>query len=129
MLSQTTEDKQLTFVPATCPKSKGPFHRNLEKTPWTNEEAGQTAPPVASYQADTTSYLLYLGPLSTWPETQDWQFFFSVASPYRGNPWDTEFTPKDFPTTHKIPSTLPKRWELHEDYSLMLKPRTSTAVD
>ena len=31
------------------------------------------------------------------------------------NPWDKEFSPKDFPTAHKIPSTLPKRWELHED--------------
>ena len=45
------------------------------------------------------------------------------------NPWDQEFSPKDFPTAHKIPSTLPKRWELHEDSPLMLKPPTSTAVD
>ena len=36
-------------------------------------------------------------------------------SPTVENPWDKEFSPKDFSTAHKIPSTLPKRWELHED--------------
>ena len=45
------------------------------------------------------------------------------------NPWDREFTPKDFPTSHKVPSTLPKRWELHEDSPIILKPPTSTAVE
>ena len=50
-------------------------------------------------------------------------------SPTVENPWDKEFSPKDFSTAHKIPSTLPKRWELHEDSPLMLKPPTSTAVD
>ena len=54
---------------------------------------------------------------------------FSVASPTMENPWDKEFAPKDFPTMHKIHSTLPKRWELHEDSPFMLKPLTSTAVD
>ena len=45
------------------------------------------------------------------------------------NPWEKEFTPKDFPTTHKILSTLPKCYELHDDSPLMFKPPTATAVD
>ena len=44
------------------------------------------------------------------------------------NPWDKDFVPKDFPTTHKIPSTMPKRWDLHASSPLMLRPPKSTAV-
>ena len=44
------------------------------------------------------------------------------------NPWDKEFIPKDFPTTHKIPLTMPKRWDLHASSPLMLRPPQSTAV-
>ena len=39
------------------------------------------------------------------------------------------FPPKDFPTSHKVPSTLPKCWELHEDSPIMLKPPNSIAID
>ena len=49
--------------------------------------------------------------------------------PTTKNPLDKEFKPKDFPTSHKVPSMLPKRWELHEDSPIMLKPPTSTAVE
>ena len=45
------------------------------------------------------------------------------------NPWSKKLSPKDFPTTHKIPSMLPKRWELYNDSHLMLKPPTATAVE
>ena len=44
------------------------------------------------------------------------------------NPWDKSFIPKEFPTTHKIPSALPKRWDLHSTSPLMLRPPLSTAV-
>ena len=39
-----------------------------------------------------------------------------------------DFVPKDFPTTHKIPSNMPKRWDLHASSPLMLHPPQSTAV-
>ena len=58
-----------------------------------------------------------------------------VARPTSGlphtvdNPWSKEFTHKDFSTAHKIQSTLPKRWELHKDSPLMLKPLIYTAVE
>ena len=45
------------------------------------------------------------------------------------NPWDKEFTPKDFPTAHKVHSTLPKQWKLHEGSPIMLKPPASSAVE
>ena len=45
------------------------------------------------------------------------------------NPWNKEYSPKDFPTSHNIPSTLPICWELHEDSPLMMKPPTSAAVE
>ena len=41
------------------------------------------------------------------------------------NPWDETFVPKEFPTTHKIPSTMPKRWDLHASSPLMLRPPQS----
>ena len=44
------------------------------------------------------------------------------------NPWDKSFVPKEFPTTHKIPSTMSKRWDLHASSPLMLRPPQSTAV-
>ena len=44
------------------------------------------------------------------------------------NPWDKTFILKEFPTTHKIPSTMPKRWDLHTTSPLMLRPPQSTAV-
>ena len=44
------------------------------------------------------------------------------------NPWDKTFVPKEFPTTHKIPSTMPKRWDLHASSPLMLRPPQSNAV-
>ena len=45
------------------------------------------------------------------------------------NPWEKEFTPKDFPMAHKVPSALPKRWELHDESHIMLKPTTLSAVE
>ena len=47
-----------------------------------------------------------------------------MAPPPVRNPWDKDFVPKDFPTTHKIPSTMPK----NASSPLMLRPPQSTAV-
>ena len=44
------------------------------------------------------------------------------------NPWEKTFVPKEFPTTHKIPSSMPERWDLHSSSPLMLRPPQSTAV-
>ena len=38
------------------------------------------------------------------------------------------FVPKEFPTTHNIPSSMPKRWDLHSSSPLVLRPPQSTAV-
>ena len=128
ILSQT-EDKQLINVSAARPKSDGPFHSNLEKQPELKKKQDKLHlrwPPIKETQRVVNRTLgLYQhgqqhkagSSSSQWPP------------PTVENPWDKEFTPKDFPTRHKIPSTLPKRWELHADSPLMLKPPTSMAVD
>ena len=128
ILSQT-EDKQLINVSAARPKSDGPFHSNLEKQPELKKKQDKLHlqwPPIKETQQVVNRTLgLYQhgqqhkagSSSSQWPP------------PTVENPWDKEFTPKDFPTRHKIPSTLSKRWELHEDSPLMLKPPTSMAVD
>ena len=53
----------------------------------------------------------------------------STFKPMVTNPWDKEFSHKDFPSSHKVPSNLPKRWEQHDVSPVMLKPPISTAVE
>ena len=112
MLSQTTKDKQLINVSATRPKSECPFHSNLEKLHELKKQDKLHLqwPPIKETQR-VISRTLGLDQHGQQPQTgsssSQW------PPPTVENPWDKEFTPKDFPTTHKIPSTLPKQWELH----------------
>ena len=129
MLSQTTEDKQLINVSVTHPKSEGPFHSNVEKHDEIKKKQDKLNlqwPPIKETQrvVNRTLGLYRHGQQpNTGSSSSQW------PPPTVENPWDKECAPKDFPTTHKIPSTLPKRWELHEDSILMLKPLTSAVVD
>ena len=107
MLSQMTEDKQLINVSAAHPKSNGPFHSNLETQPELKKKQDKLLlqwPPIQETQrvVDVTLGLYQHGQQpksgsssSQWP------------TPTVKNSWDKEFSPKDFPTTHKIPSILP----------------------
>ena len=128
MLSQTREDKHLINVSSSCPKAEGPFHSHLERESQFKKKQDKLHlqwPPIkeTKWVKDRTLGLYQHGPqpkagsASTWPP------------PTVKNPWAKEFSQKDFPTTHKIPSTLPKCWELHDDSPLMLKPPTATAVE
>ena len=129
MLSQTSEDKQLINVTAARAKAGGPFRRNLEaqhELKKKQEKLHLQSPPIQeTKRVVNRTFGLYQhrqqpkagSSSSQWPP------------PTVKNPWDKEFTPKDFPTSHKVPSTLPKRWELHEDSTIMLKPPTSTVVE
>ena len=69
MHSQMTEDKQSINVSVARPKSDGPSHSNLEAQPDTQEEAGQTASPVATYKGDPTGLEPCFGTLPTWTAT------------------------------------------------------------
>ena len=129
MLSQTSEDKHLINVTAVRPKTDGPFRSNLEAQPELKKKQEKLHlqwPPIKETQCvvDRTMGLYQHG-----QEPKAGSSSYQWLPPTVENPWDKEFPPKDFPTPHKIPSTLPKRWELHEDSPLMLKPPTSTAVD
>ena len=121
MLSQTTKDKHLINVSTSRPKAEGPFHSQLDK----QDKLHLQWPPIKGTQwvVNRTLGLYQNGQQPKAGSSYQW------PPPTMENPWEKEFSPKDFPTTHKIPSTLPKRWELHEDSPLMLKPPTSTAVD
>ena len=121
MLSQTSEDKHLINITAARPKTDGPFHSNLEVQP-----AGRAASTVKETQRVMNRTLgLYQHGKQSKAGSSSYQW----PSPTVENPWNKEFSPEDFPTAHKIPSTLPKRWELHGDSALMLKPPTSTVVE
>ena len=84
---------------------------------------------MASYQGDQAGYRQNSRPISAWPSAQSWKCFFYLASPYCRESMGERVSPKDFPMTHKIRSTFPKCWELHDDSPLMLKPPTATAVE
>ena len=127
MLSQTSEDKHLINIPPS--RTKGPFRSNLEsqaELKKTEEKLHVQWPPikVTQWVVDRTLGLYQHGQQpkaglssSSWP-----------PSPVT-NPWDKDFNPKDFPTAHKVPSTLPKHWELHNDSPIMLKLLTSSTVE
>ena len=129
MLSQTSEDKQLINVTAARPKTDGPFRSNLEAQPELKKKQDKLHlqwPPIKETQRVVNRTLgLYQHGQQPKAGSSSYQW----PPPTVENPWNKEFSPKDFPTAHKIPSTLPKRWELHEDSPLMLKPPTSTVVD
>ena len=128
MLSQTTEDKELINVSAARPKSDGPFYSNLETQPVLKKKQDKQHlqwPPIKETQwvvNRTLELYQYEQQPKAGSSSNQW------PPPTVENPWDKEFSRKDFPTTHKIPSTLSKHWELHEDSPLILKPPT-TAVN
>ena len=129
MLSQTSEDKHLINVSAARPKTDGPFHINLEVQPEFNKKQEKLHlqwPPIKETQRVVNRTL---GLYQHWQQPKAGCFSYQWPPPTVENPWGKEFSPMDFPTAHKIPSTLPKRWKLHEDSLLMLKPPTSTAAD
>ena len=126
MLSQTSEDKQLINIIAARAKTDGPFRSKLEAQPEIKKKQEKLHlqwPPIQETKrvADRILGLYQHGQQpkagsssSQWPP------------PTVKNPWYNEFSPKDFPTSHKVPSTLPKRRKLHEDSPIMLKPPSST---
>ena len=129
MLSKTSEDKQLINVTSSRTKSEGPSRSNLESQvdlKRTEDKLYLQWPPTKATQrvVDRTLGLYQQGQqFKAGSSSKCW------PPPTVKNSWDKEFTPKDFPTAHKVPSTLPKRWELHQESPIMMKPPTSSAVE
>ena len=129
MLSQITEDKQFINV-SSCPKPEGPFHSHLERKSEFKKKHDKLLlqwTPIKETKRviDRTLGLYQHGPqpkagstFTPWP-----------PPPPVENPWSKDFSPKELPTAHKIPSALPKRCELHDESPLMLKPPTATMVE
>ena len=129
MLSQTSENKQLINVMAARPKTDGPFRSNLETQPELKKKQEKLHlqwPPIKETHRVVNRTL---GLYQHGQQPKSGSLSYQWPPPTVDNPWSKEFSPKDFPTAHKIPSTLPKHWGLHEDSPLMLKPPTSTAVE
>ena len=115
MLSQTSEDKHLINVTAVRPKTGGPFHSNLEAQPELKKKQEKLHlqwPPIKETQRVVNRTL---GLYQHGQQAKASNSFYQWPPPTVENPWHKEFSPKDFPTAHKTPSTIPKRWELHED--------------
>ena len=108
MLSQTSQDKHLINVTAARPKTDGPFCSNLEAQPelkMKQEKLNLQWPPIKETQhvVDRTLGLYQHG-----QQPKAGSSSYQWPPPTVENPWDKEFSPKDFPTSHKIPSILPK---------------------
>ena len=126
MLSQTDEP-QLINVLSTRPKTEEPFPHSAvssNEVKKKNEKMILQWPPQSSHTKviDRTLGLYQHGPPPKAGTNEKW------PPPTVKNPWDKSFIPKEFPTTHKIPSAMPKRWDLHSTSPLMLRPPLSTAV-
>ena len=126
MLSQTDEP-QLINVSSTRPKTEEPFPHSAvssNEVKKKNEKMILQWPPQSSHTKviDRTLGLYQHGPPPKAGTNEKW------PPPTVKNPWDKSFIPKEFPTTHKIPSAMPKRWDLHSTSPLMLRPPLSTAV-
>ena len=126
MLSQT-EESSLINVSSSRPKTDEPFPCGLTTS---NEMKKKDYKPHLQWPPQSvhkkvinhTLALYQHGPPPKSGTTDKW------PPPPVQNPWDKTFVPKEFPTTHKIPSTMPKRWDLHASSPLMLRPPQSTAV-
>ena len=126
MLSQT-EEPSLINVSSARPKTDDPFpcgaisSNEMKKK---HERLLLQWPPQSSHTKviDCTLGLYQHGPPPKAGTAIKW------PPPTVKNPWDNTFVPKEFPTTHKIPSSMPKRWDLHSSSPLMLRPPQSTAV-
>ena len=127
MLSQTSEEASLINVSSSRPKPEGPYPSRLTATDELKKKQDKIHlqwPPLKDNNKviQRTLGLYQHGPQPKSVTSDQW------PPPPVQNPWDKEFIPKDFPTTHKIPSTMPKRWHLHASSPLMLRPPQSTAV-
>ena len=126
MLSQTSW-VSLINVSSSRPKTYDPFPSGLavsEELKKKQEKIHLQWPPQKDHDRviKRTLALYQHGPLPKSGTADKWP-----PPPVR-NPWDKDFVPQDFPTTHKMPSTMPKRWDLHASSPLMLRPPQSTAV-
>ena len=126
MLSQTDEPP-LINVSSTRPKTEDPFPHSAvssNEAKKKNEKIILQWPPQSSHSKviSRTLGLYQHGPPPKAGTNEKW------PQPTVKNPWDKSFIPKEFPTTHKIPSAMPKRWDLHSTSPLMLRPPLSTAV-
>ena len=126
MLSQTSE-ASLINVSSSRPKKDDPFPSGLavlQELKKKQEKLHLQWPPQKDHDRviKRTLALYQHGPPPKSGTVDKWP-----PPPVR-NPRDKDFVPKDFPTTHKIPSTMPKRWDLHASSPLMLRPPQSTAV-
>ena len=127
MLSQTPEEVSLINVSSSRPKLEGPYSSFLAATDELKKNQDKIHlqwPPLQTHNKviKRTLSLYQHGPQPKSGTSDQWP-----PPPVR-NPWDKDFVPKDFPTTHKIPSNMPKRWDLHASSPLMLRPPQSTAV-
>ena len=119
MLSQTDEP-QLINVSSTRPKMDELFPHGAVSSNEMKKKYERLIlqwPPQSSHKKviDRTLGLYQHGPPPKAGTTDKW------PPPTVRNPWDKSFIPKEFPTTHKIPLAMPKRWDLHST-SLMLRP-------
>ena len=126
MLSQT-EESPLINVSSSRPKTDEPFSCGLTSSNEMKKKHNKLHlqwPSQSTHKKviDRTLALYQHGPPPKAGTSDKW------PPPPVQNPWDKTFVPKEFPTTHKIPSTMPKRWDLHATSPLMLRPPQSTAV-
>ena len=109
MLSQTSEEASLINVSSSPPKPEVPYPSELAATDELKKKQDKIHlqwPPLKDNNKviQRTLDLYQHGPQPKSGTSDQW------PPPIR-NPWDKEFVPKDFPTTHKIPSFMPKRWD------------------
>ena len=126
MLSQT-EESSLINVSSSRLKTDEPFPCGLTTSNEMKKKHDKLHlqwPPQSDHHKviNRTLALYQHGPPPKSGTTDKW------PPPPVQNPCDKTFVPKEFPTTHKIPSTMPKRWDLHASFPLMLRPPQSTAV-
>ena len=126
MLSQT-EESPLINVSSSRPKTDEPFPCGLTISNEIKKKHDKLhlqwpRQSVHKRVIDRTLALYQHGPPPKAGTTDKW------PPPPVQNPWDKTFVPKEFPTTHKILSMMPKRWDLHASSPLMLRPPQSTAV-
>ena len=105
MLSQT-EESSLINVSSSRPKTDEPFPCGLSTFNEIKKKHDklhlQWRPQSVHNQVINRTMALYQhGPPPKSGTTDKWP-------PPVQNPWDKTFVPKEFPTTHKIPSTMPK---------------------
>ena len=126
MISQTDEPPLINVSSARL-KMEDPFPHGAVSSNEMKKKSEKMIlqwPPQSSHSKviDRTLGLYQHGPPPKAGTNEKW------PPPTVKNPWDKSFVPKEFPTTHKIPSTMPKRWDLHSSSPLMLRPPLSTAV-